>query len=40
MAVPTNLYQKASLKGDREDLTDKIYNKVSSDWFWQAQCIE
>lgn len=26
MAVPTNLYQKASLKGDREDLTDKIYN--------------
>lgn len=26
MAVPTNLYQKASLKGDREDLIDKIYN--------------
>jgi len=26
MTVPTNLYQKASLKGDREDLIDKIYN--------------
>lgn len=26
MAVPTNLYQKASLKGDREDLIEKIYN--------------
>ena len=26
MAVPSNLYQKASLKGDREDLIDKIYN--------------
>ena len=26
MAVPTNLFQKASLKGDREDLIDKIYN--------------
>lgn len=26
MAVPTNLYQKSSLKGDREDLIDKIYN--------------
>lgn len=26
MAVPTNLYQKASLKGNREDLLDKIYN--------------
>lgn len=26
MAVPTNLYQKASLNGDREDLIDKIYN--------------
>ena len=26
MAIPTNLYQKASLKGNREDLMDKIYN--------------
>jgi hypothetical protein len=26
MAVPTNMYQKASLKGNREDLMDKIYN--------------
>ena len=26
MAIPTNLYQKASLKGNREDLLDKIYN--------------
>lgn len=26
MEVPSNLYQKASLKGDREDLIDKIYN--------------
>lgn len=26
MTVPTNLYQKASLKGDREDLIDKIFN--------------
>lgn len=26
MAVPTNLYQKASLKGNREDLIDKIFN--------------
>lgn len=26
MAVPSNLYQKASLKGNREDLLDKIYN--------------
>lgn len=26
MAVPSNMYQKASLKGDREDLIDKIYN--------------
>ena len=26
MAVPTNLYQRASLNGVREDLTDKIYN--------------
>lgn len=24
--VPSNLYQKASLKGDREDLLDKIFN--------------
>lgn len=26
MAVPTNLYQKASLRGNREDLIDKIFN--------------
>ena len=26
MAVPSNLYQKASIKGDREDLIDKIFN--------------
>ena len=26
MTVPTNLYQKASLKGSREDLLDKIFN--------------
>lgn len=26
MAVPTNTYQKASLKGNREDLIDKIFN--------------
>lgn len=26
MTVPTNLYQKASLNGDRDDLIDKIYN--------------
>lgn len=26
MTVPTNLYQKASLKGSREDLIDKIFN--------------
>jgi len=26
MAVPTNLYQKASLKGNREDLIEKIFN--------------
>ena len=26
MTVPTNLYQKASIKGDREDLIDKIFN--------------
>ena len=26
MTVPTNLYQKASLKGNREDLMNKIYN--------------
>ena len=26
MTVPTNMYQKASLKGNREDLMDKIYN--------------
>jgi len=26
MTVPTNLFQKASLKGNREDLLDKIFN--------------
>ena len=26
MTVPTNLYQKATLKGNREDLMDKIFN--------------
>ena len=26
MAVPTNLYQKTALRGNREDLMDKIYN--------------
>lgn len=26
MTVPSNLYQKASLKCDREDLLDKIFN--------------
>jgi len=26
MAVPTNLYQKASLKGNKEDLIEKIFN--------------
>lgn len=26
MAIPTNLYQKDSLKGNREDLIDKIFN--------------
>lgn len=26
MTVPTNLYQKASLNGDRDDLIEKIYN--------------
>ncbi len=26
MAVPTNLYQKDSLKGNREDLIEKIFN--------------
>lgn len=26
MAVPSNLYQKATLKGNREDLIDKIFN--------------
>lgn len=26
MAVPSNLYQKASIKGGREDLIDKIFN--------------
>ena len=31
MAVPTNLYQKASLKGDREDLIDKIFNTSPSE---------
>ena len=31
MAIPTNLYQKASLKGNREDLLDKIYNTSPSE---------
>lgn len=31
MAVPTNLYQKASLKGNREDLIDKIFNTSPSE---------
>jgi hypothetical protein len=31
MAIPTNLYQKASLKGNREDLMDKIYNTSPSE---------
>lgn len=31
MTVPTNLYQKASLKGNREDLLDKIYNTSPSE---------
>ena len=31
MAVPTNMYQKASLKGNREDLMDKIYNTSPSE---------
>ena len=31
MTVPTNLYQKASLKGNREDLIDKIYNTSPSE---------
>lgn len=31
MTVPTNLYQKASLKGNREDLMDKIYNTSPSE---------
>lgn len=31
MAVPSNLYQKASLKGDREDLIDKIFNTSPSE---------
>ncbi len=29
--VPTNLYQKAALKGNREDLMDKIYNTSPSE---------
>jgi hypothetical protein len=31
MTIPTNLYQKASLKGNREDLMDKIYNTSPSE---------
>ena len=31
MTVPTDLYQKASLKGNREDLLDKIYNTSPSE---------
>jgi len=31
MTVPTNLFQKASLKGNREDLIDKIYNTSPSE---------
>lgn len=31
MTVPTNLYQKASLKGNREDLLDKIYRTSPSE---------
>ena len=31
MAVPTNLFQKASLKGNREDLIDKIFNTSPSE---------
>lgn len=31
MPVPTNLYQKASLKGNREDLIDKIFNTAPTE---------
>jgi len=31
MAIPTNLYQKASLRGNREDLIDKIFNTSPSE---------
>lgn len=31
MAVPTNMYQKATLKGNREDLIDKIFNTSRTD---------
>jgi len=31
MTVPTNLYQKASLKGNREDLIEKIFNTSPSE---------
>ena len=31
MTVPTNLYQKAALKGNHEDLMDKIYNTSPSE---------
>lgn len=31
MPVPTNLYQKASLRGSREDLIDKIFNTSPSE---------
>lgn len=31
MTVPTNMFQKASLKGNREDLLDKIFNTSPSE---------
>jgi hypothetical protein len=31
MPIPTNLYQKASLRGNREDLLEKIYNTSPSE---------
>ena len=38
MTVPTNLYQKASLKGNREDLLDKIYNTSPSEVPLSSAC--
>ena len=32
MTVPTNTYQKASLKGNREDLLDKINSQLRRNW--------